>query len=128
MPMACTLPERRPSEEEALKFFEGIDRKLGIVTRLRRLKPEGENTVLGAFRDVRVTPSIVKHGLRHVVCTWHTQKVLDIVLILISNSKISSVYTSYGKRLMTSLVPDRGLSLIKLRPFHSGLHAQVRFR
>jgi hypothetical protein len=62
--MSHTEPELRPSEEEALKFFEESVEKLSIVAKLRRLKPKGENFVLGALRDVQITASLFNRKLR----------------------------------------------------------------
>jgi hypothetical protein len=50
--MSKATPGRRPSEEEALKRFEESIQKLGTVAKLWRLKPKGENIVLGVLRDI----------------------------------------------------------------------------
>ena len=77
--MTQTKPERRPTEEEALRFFEESVELQSSLSRRWRLKSREEKLIPAAIRDVHAAALEVKYQFRRITCESNLTTIVSSV-------------------------------------------------
>jgi hypothetical protein len=92
--MAAARPERRPSEEMALRILEESVKSMTPAALRWRLKPRDEETVSAVVKDMHCAALEVKYQLLRVTCTLRfpapmsgSSKLIELLMFSVLNSQ-----------------------------------------